>query len=184
MPESSEKTEEKTEPSHHEKPKRSKTSVALDWGGKSLIGIIPALATGYFAMQQAKFESTVEIARINAKAGAGYETLADAVKKLDATAKEHERVISELSATCSKAHASGDGDEGPVAPVPPAPRTRPGRRGGSAPAAEGLHGIGTVGLGAGSGITLTPPDKLFKKSTPLRLPDTLEGAAALKEAEK
>lgn len=158
--------------------RRTKTAIALDWGSKSLIAVIPALATGYFAMKQAKFEADVEIARINAKAGAGYETLVDAFKKLEARAEEHERVIRELSQLLARERDSVADSPTPEPVRAPARRPSRGAVGGTIGAGEGL--------GAGSGRfatiapTLTPPEKLFRKQADIKLPETLDEAAELK----
>lgn len=61
--------------------KHGKTRFMLEWGGKSLLAIIPALATGYFSMRESRISADIEIARINAKAGAGYEAMVDAIKE-------------------------------------------------------------------------------------------------------
>lgn len=60
----------------------SKKRVALDWGMKGALACLPALFSSYFAMREAKIRADIEIATINAKAGAGYEVLKDAVQKM------------------------------------------------------------------------------------------------------
>lgn len=175
MPDQEVKSEGK--PSH-----RTKTAIAVDWGSKSLIALIPALATGYFAMKQAKYQADIEIARINGKANAGYDTFKDATKTLEKRLDDHERVIAELSKLLASERPS-DGDDPTPAPVR-VPRLRPGRVGGAT-----VGGAGGLGAGRGAGASATPsavklesPEKLFKKHEKLDLPANLDEAAeSLKE---
>lgn len=156
--------------------KRKKASIAMEWGGKSLIALLPALATGYFATLQAKYESQIEVAKINAKAGAGYETLKEAIQKLEETSRDHERTIEQLASLISV--------ESLRVATPTARPARPRARatGGGLGA---LSGVG-AGLGAGAGSSsapsaLTPPEKLFANK-PLQIPATLDEAVAAKAA--
>ena len=55
----------------------------LEWGLKGLAATLPALIAGWVAVSQAKYESATEVARINAKASAGYEALLETAEDLE-----------------------------------------------------------------------------------------------------
>lgn len=155
---------------------RGKAKVALEWGSKSLLVIIPALATGYFSMRESRIAADIEMARINAKAAAGYETLVEAVKEMDGRVKASEDEARKLATFAAKLELRLDTLATTyVDRVEEEPSTAR-RRGGGGIRSSTIETI----MGRGAAATPVEPDKLFKAGKPAakaaRLPKTLEDA--------
>lgn len=170
--------------------KRGTGRIVLEWGSKSLLAIIPALATGYFSMRESKFASDIEIARITAKAGAGYEALAETLKeesaqrkalaeearrlaiyveklelRLDALAQSH---VNRMKAETPTFHSSRTGSSRRSSATT--------ERVERAERAERSELI----LGRGAASTSIEPKKLFQEQKVIQLPRSLDDAAKAK----
>jgi len=167
------KEEEKEE--RAEKKKHAK-HVAMEWGTKSLLAIIPAIAASYFSMREAKISADLEAARINARASAGYETLADAVKEMEKRISVLEDEARKLAMHSSKLELRLDTFASAyVSRVEARVSERP-------PRALGGQAEATI-LGRGAGASLVEPEKLFRAAKPsVKLPKTLKDAAQMKGA--